>query len=719
LSDNGGSTQTHPLFFNSPAIDAGNPAALAGFGGVPVNDQRGSSRVNDGNGDGTHRIDIGSFENAAFYFQVDTSADDDDGDYSSGNLSLREAIKLSNDSPTDDLILFDASLSGQTITLSMGHLQISGDVTIDASGLAGGLTIDASGNDPTPNNDGGGTRVLTVDNGVSYHSFVTLRGLTLTGADYANGGGAIYNLEQLTIEDCVLIDNAAQWGGGLYNDVEATVNVVRSTVSGNHAISPTLGGIGSGGGLYNDGGYMSIVDSVVTGNDSVSDAGGIRNAGFGSLYLLRSTASQNTAARTGGGIRSDEGDLRIKDSTIHGNNASESGGGIFNDFSTLEVRQSTIDGNTGLYGGGLYLGGNLSNVATVDNSTISGNTAFLGGGGIYNFQSTANIKYSTITDNHAKPGQGGGLATWSDPLTAATNVRSTIIAGNGDSDVFVDQLDFIAIYSQGYNLIGIGTGTSAFDQAGDQVGVTDPGLDQLADNGGHTRTHKLRSTSPAIDAGDPGLASGESVPLYDQRGPGFARIRDGNAAEDVVMDIGAFEVQEFIVGPELPGDYNGDHTVDAADYTVWRNTLGDEVENLFDGADGDGDGMIDPDDYGIWKSHFGESIMDGGGSGSGAADVVTTPESSANENEDPVASSLLISLPTRVFSRTSVFANPSQTNEAKNVNQDALIAWLAARPHQRTDGIDTHQDSDAGEATISDADSIVDALDVAFATLVD
>jgi hypothetical protein len=26
--------------------------------------------------------------------------------------------------------------------------------------------------------------------------------------------------------------------------------------------------------------------------------------------------------------------------------------------------------------------------------------------------------------------------------------------------------------------------------------------------------------------------------------------------------------------PALPGDYNGDGTVDAADYVVWRKTLG-------------------------------------------------------------------------------------------------------------------------------------------------
>jgi hypothetical protein len=58
------------------------------------------------------------------------------------------------------------------------------------------------------------------------------------------------------------------------------------------------------------------------------------------------------------------------------------------------------------------------------------------------------------------------------------------------------------------------------------------------------------------------------------------------------------------------GDYNGNGIVDAADYTVWRNSLGGI--NL--AADGNRDGMIDDDDYAVWKSNFGETA----GSGSGA-----------------------------------------------------------------------------------------------------
>jgi hypothetical protein len=64
LANNGGPTLTHALLAGSPAIDAGNAAAVAGSGGVPQYDQRGTpnGRVADGDGAGGARIDIGAFE---------------------------------------------------------------------------------------------------------------------------------------------------------------------------------------------------------------------------------------------------------------------------------------------------------------------------------------------------------------------------------------------------------------------------------------------------------------------------------------------------------------------------------------------------------------------------------------------------------------------------------------------------------------------------------
>ncbi len=63
LGDNGGSTQTHALLADSPAIDSGDPAGCMGeFSGYLAVDQRGYMRTVDGNGDGQGVCDIGAYE---------------------------------------------------------------------------------------------------------------------------------------------------------------------------------------------------------------------------------------------------------------------------------------------------------------------------------------------------------------------------------------------------------------------------------------------------------------------------------------------------------------------------------------------------------------------------------------------------------------------------------------------------------------------------------
>ena len=81
----------------------------------------------------------------------------------------------------------------------------------------------------------------------------------------------------------------------------------------------------------------------------------------------------------------------------------------------------------------------------------------------------------------------------------------------------------------------------------------------------------------------------------------------------------AFSSNFLITMPPPMPDYNGNGIVDAADYTVWRDSLGRTGSGL--AADGDGSGAVDQADYSIWKSNFGNHA----GSGSGAAAAVPEP----------------------------------------------------------------------------------------------
>ncbi|MEO0529428.1 MAG: PEP-CTERM sorting domain-containing protein [Planctomycetota bacterium] len=53
------------------------------------------------------------------------------------------------------------------------------------------------------------------------------------------------------------------------------------------------------------------------------------------------------------------------------------------------------------------------------------------------------------------------------------------------------------------------------------------------------------------------------------------------------------------------GDFNGDGVVDAADYTVWRDSEGSE---LLLAADANGDNVVDADDLAIWTANYGSTV---------------------------------------------------------------------------------------------------------------
>ena len=84
-----------------------------------------------------------------------------------------------------------------------------------------------------------------------------------------------------------------------------------------------------------------------------------------------------------------------------------------------------------------------------------------------------------------------------------------------------------------------------------------------------------------------------------------------------VIRVGSFTVEEFV---PVPGDYNGNLVVDAADYTVWRDNLGGPAESLLN-RDTENSGDINSSDYDFWKEHFG----DGGGGGAVLLQAVPEP----------------------------------------------------------------------------------------------
>jgi uncharacterized protein YyaL (SSP411 family) len=62
------------------------------------------------------------------------------------------------------------------------------------------------------------------------------------------------------------------------------------------------------------------------------------------------------------------------------------------------------------------------------------------------------------------------------------------------------------------------------------------------------------------------------------------------------------------ISPALPGDYNADGGVDAADYVTWRDNVGKSVVHL---PNAYGAGAIGAAQYDLWREQFGATLSDG------------------------------------------------------------------------------------------------------------
>jgi hypothetical protein len=74
---------------------------------------------------------------------------------------------------------------------------------------------------------------------------------------------------------------------------------------------------------------------------------------------------------------------------------------------------------------------------------------------------------------------------------------------------------------------------------------------------------------------------------------------------------------------QLPGDYNEDGVVDAADYVVYRNHLGQFFALPNENPVAATEGFVDTEDYDFWRAHFGTAA-------SAAAETPAIPEPAAH-----------------------------------------------------------------------------------------
>jgi hypothetical protein len=261
-----------------------------------------------------------------------TLIDENDGNYSLNDLSLREALVIAAANSGADTIVFKPGMTG-TIALSSG-LTINSDVEIKGPG-AGAMTVDAQ-------NVSG---VFTLNSGKT----ATLRGLKIRGGNGA--GGAIYSFGHLTVDRVYISDNYGGYTGGIYQS-GGTITVSNSTIADNYG--------------YSTGGGISLTSSAVG-------------------KILNTTISGNSAAYGAAGLFVGSSTLDIINCTVTGNSAAYAGGGIYATSSTVTMHNTIVAGNTLTSGSyvdvyGVFQSSSSHNlIGVIDGSSgLAGSTSFYG-----------------------------------------------------------------------------------------------------------------------------------------------------------------------------------------------------------------------------------------------------------------------------------------------------------------------------------------------------
>ena len=383
----------------------------------------------------------------------------------SGAGSLRDVI---TNAVSGEIIDFSPSLlSGGSATIVLSSV-ITFPVPITVNGLiVGADTLYISG--------GSTTGIFDIAYSATYSSTTYLNDLVLmNGYQPSWRGGAVYCREgHLEVNNCVIRDNSAQYGGGIYmiggnNSYDYVLTVNNSTFSGNTSLN-------QGGAIYCSDGPSTYSKAQVTAYNSTFYDNSAEQGGS-SIYATSSVLSANFPGSVSSTIRVDQCTFTNNSDT-------------FSYAATIHARSQHSNNSSSSSYAYVYL----------TNSTVSNNNNY----GI------SSKGYSV-----------GYIYT-----------KSSIITFN---DVRCDGQD--KVESLGYNIFSYSTlpGTSATDQLGATAGTLNLGA--LAFNGGSTKTMLPLPGSIAIDNGSPDdNTDAQNGPISGIRDVGAAEF--DQCANDIVAPV--------------------------------------------------------------------------------------------------------------------------------------------------------------------------------------
>lgn len=283
----------------------------------------------------------------------------------------------------------------------------------------------------------------------------TFTGNAVTNADPSGYGGAVcFSESTSTISHGTLSDNTSTYGGGAIGIINnSNITITDSAIRNNNA----EGDNSHAGGIYGVHSIVSIEECNVENNTAEYNGGIYMNE---SSLTMQNTTIQNNQAQTGkaGGMGAEFSDITVSNTAIQGNHADDSGGGIYLNLTEATIENCSIRENASQnsVGGGIYSTGGdvmLTDTLVEDNSATEGgglslndansvltdcqiidNTAVSFGGGMVLTHETATLKNSIIRGNRltaASSGYGGGIYGNTVSLTAMNLLGEGNSARNG------------------------------------------------------------------------------------------------------------------------------------------------------------------------------------------------------------------------------------------------------------------------------------------------
>jgi hypothetical protein len=302
-------------------------------------------------------------------------------------------------------------------------------------------------------------------------------------------------------------------GGSIFITGAATVNMGNSTISGSSAqggdggsggpafeiyfISPgiaghgEMGGNGDGGGLFADGGTITLVNNTLSSNVAKGGQGG-RGGDIPDTSGPDGGNGGDGGAGRGGGLAAAGANFLLVNNTFNQDSAQGGNGGAGGDSGSFDIGGTGGNGQGG-EGGAIYASdGTLKFI----NDTIDGNTAASGDAGPGG--------QPTNNDGAKLPSYAGGIYVDIGGAVPDLQLMNTIVAQD-QADIDPDIAGLI--HSSDHDFIGDGTGAifipSPFDQIGPVKGnPIDPLLTGLGNYGGPTNTMIPKSGSLVNDKGN-------------------------------------------------------------------------------------------------------------------------------------------------------------------------------------------------------------------------